>query len=101
MIPMVHAVPLEGVCGELLEPYCGECHEFLSLQQVRDFMDDLESVEDVSDASGMDAPALWLCEGSSSVCECRALSVYVHAWTPEDAMDSVRGGEWFECWEEL
>lgn len=88
MIAVQHGEAIQG-CGQMLEPYCGECHSFLSLEQVREFALDVCSVEDVSDAWGDSSPSLWLCVGESSVCKCRSRSMFVHAWGPGAPLDKV------------
>ena len=98
MIATEHSAAIEGT-SERVEPYCGECHTFLSQAQLEDFMLDIESRIDVSDAWNDGAPKLWLCTGSSSVCECRARSVFVHAWNADG--DTCAWGDGMDWEEEL
>ena len=90
MIAFEHGEAIQGY-GQILEPYCGECHQFLSIEQVRDFCIDAGDPVDVSDLRGVGTPGLWLLHGDSSVCECRARSIFVHAYEPgqtlADAID--------------
>ena len=81
MIAFEHGDAIHGY-GMTLEPYCGECHTFLSLEQVREFMIDSGDPINVSDCRRADTPGLWLVHGECSVCECEALSIFVHAYEP-------------------